>query len=144
MRVGFYQFAPEFGDIKYNVERAVDAISSLDADLIVLPELFNTGYQFTSKEEAEEFSEEIPSGYTTKILEELAVRKKIYIVAGVAENSDEKLYNSAIFLGPDGFIGVYRKTHLFYKEKLWFSPGDTGFKVWQTPVGNIGIMICFD
>ena len=46
--------------------------------------------------------------------------------------------------GPDGFIGVYRKTHLFYEEKLWFSSGNTGFKVWQTPIGNIGIMICFD
>jgi predicted amidohydrolase len=46
--------------------------------------------------------------------------------------------------GPDGFIGVYRKTHLFAEEKLWFSPGDTGFRVWQTPIGNIGIMVCFD
>ena len=46
--------------------------------------------------------------------------------------------------GPDGLIGVYRKTHLFYEEKLWFSSGDTGFKVWQTPIGNIGVMICFD
>ncbi|MEK6581475.1 MAG: nitrilase-related carbon-nitrogen hydrolase, partial [Nitrospirota bacterium] len=55
-----------------------------------------------------------------------------------------KLYNSAILTGPDGFMGVYRKTHLFYEEKLWFSAGDTGFKVWQTLIGNIGVMICFD
>ena len=46
--------------------------------------------------------------------------------------------------GPDGFMGVYRKTHLFYEEKLWFTAGDTGFKVWQTLIGNIGVMICFD
>lgn len=144
MKVGFYQSAPKFGDIKHNVQKAVDAIASVDADLIVLPELFNTGYQFISKEEAAELSEAIPSGFTTKTLVKLAMDKGIYIVAGLAENSNGSVYNSAILTGPDGFIGTYRKIHLFYEEKLWFSPGETGFKVWQTPVGNIGIMICFD
>ncbi|MBI4684159.1 MAG: acyltransferase [Nitrospirae bacterium] len=144
MKIGFYQFAPKFGEIKHNVQKAVDTIASVDADLIVLPELFNTGYQFISKEEVSELSETIPSGYTAKTLEKLAMDKGIHIVAGIAENSDGTIYNSAILTGPDGFIGVYRKTHLFYEEKLWFSQGDTGFKVWQTPVGNIGIMICFD
>lgn len=144
MKTGFYQFAPKFGDIKNNVQKAVDAIASADADLIVLPELFNTGYQFISKEEAAELSEEIPSGFTTKTLETLAMDKGIYIAAGLAESSNGVVYNSAILTGPDGFIGSYRKVHLFYEEKLWFSPGETGFKVWQTPVGNIGIMICFD
>lgn len=144
MKVGFYQFSPEFGNIKYNVQKAVDAITNADADLMVVPELFNTGYQFISKKEAAGLSEKVPSGYTTKTLKRLSAKKKIYIVAGIAENSEGELYNSAILTGPDGLIGIYRKTHLFYEEKLWFSPGDTGFKVWQTPIGNIGIMICFD
>lgn len=144
MKVGFYQFSPEFGNIKYNVQKAVDAITNADADLIVIPELFNTGYQFISKKEAAGLSEKVPSGYTTKTLKRLSAKKRIYIVAGIAENSEGELYNSAILTGPDGLIGIYRKTHLFYEEKLWFSPGATGFKVWQTPIGNIGIMICFD
>lgn len=144
MKVGFYQFSPEFGNVKYNVQKAVDAITNADADLIVVPELFNTGYQFISKKEAAGLSEKVPSGYTIKTLKRLSAKKKIYIVAGIAENSEGELYNSAILTGPDGLIGIYRKTHLFYEEKLWFSPGATGFKVWQTPIGNIGIMICFD
>jgi len=144
MKTGFYQFSPEFGEIKKNVKKTLDAIEAADVNLIVLPELFNTGYQFISKKETKELSEEIPSGYTTRALEEVARKKKIYIVAGISEESKGKLYNSAILTGPDGFMGVYRKTHLFYEEKLWFSAGDTGFKVWQTPIGNIGVMICFD
>ncbi len=144
MKVGFYQFAPEFGNVKFNVQKTVDAITAVDADLIVLPELFNTGYQFISRKEAISLSEKIPTGYTIKTLKKLSAKKNIYIVAGIAENSEGKLYNSAILTGPDGIIGIYRKTHLFYEEKLWFSPGDTGFKAWPTPIGNIGIMICFD
>ncbi|MBI5204569.1 MAG: acyltransferase [Nitrospirae bacterium] len=144
MKAGFYQFSPEFGEIKKNVKKTVGAIEAADVNLIVLPELFNTGYQFISKKETKELSEEIPSGYTTRALEGIARKKKIYIAAGISEKSKGKLYNSAILTGPDGFMGVYRKTHLFYEEKLWFTPGDTGFKVWQTPIGNIGVMICFD
>ena len=144
MKVGFYQFAPEFGNIKYNLQKVLDAAASVKTDLLVLPELFNTGYQFTSKEEAKSLSERIPSGDTTNALIKLSAKKKVYIAAGIAENNEGKIYNSAVLTGPDGFIGVYRKTHLFYEEKLWFSSGNTGFKVWQTPIGNIGIMICFD
>lgn len=144
MKVSFYQFSPEFGNIKHNLQKILDAVSSVEADLLVLPELFNTGYQFTSKEEAKSLSERIPSGDTANTLIKLSAKKKVYIAAGMAENNEGKIYNSAVLTGPDGLIGVYRKTHLFYEEKLWFSPGDTGFKVWQTPIGNIGIMICFD
>ena len=144
MKVGFYQFTPEFGDIKYNLQKVLDAAASVETDLLVLPELFNTGYQFTSEDEAKSLSEKIPSGFTTTALGKLSAKKKVYIAAGIAEYSEGKIYNSAVLTGPDGFIGVYRKTHLFYEEKLWFSSGDTGFKVWQTPIGNIGIMICFD
>ncbi|MDI6744427.1 MAG: nitrilase-related carbon-nitrogen hydrolase [Thermodesulfovibrionales bacterium] len=144
MKVSFYQFAPEFGNIKHNLRKAEDVIASAATDLIVLPELFNTGYQFISKKEVKSLSEKIPSGFTTSAIIKLSVKKNIHIVAGIAENNKGKTYNSAVLTGPDGLIGVYRKTHLFYEEKLWFSPGDMGFKVWQTPLGNIGIMICFD
>ncbi|MEK7742660.1 MAG: nitrilase-related carbon-nitrogen hydrolase, partial [Nitrospirota bacterium] len=52
MNAGFYQFAPEFGNIKHNLQKVLDAAASVKTDLLVLPELFNTGYQFTSREEA--------------------------------------------------------------------------------------------
>ena len=144
MKAAFFQFSPKFGDIVRNVEKTVQALASVTADLIVLPELFNTGYQFLSEEESKELSEEVPSGFTTRALIDLSVVKGSYVVAGLAERDGDRIYNSAVLTGPTGFVGLYRKTHLYSEEKLWFSPGDTGFRVWDTPLGRIGIMICFD
>jgi len=144
MKAGFIQTNPAFGDIPSNVERTAELMSPMHADLVVLPELFNTGYQFISKEETVELSEEIPSGFTTQQLITLSKKLRVYIVAGIAERAGEECYNSAVLTGPEGFLGVYRKTHLFFDEKLWFTPGNTGFRVWRTPIGAIGIMVCFD
>ncbi len=144
MKAGFYQFNPAFGKKEENLKKVFSAITDADADLLVLPEFFATGYQFVSQEEVSELSESIPNGDTTERLSELSRQKGIYLVAGLPERDGDRFFNSAVLSGPDGFIGVYRKTHLFFEEKLYFSPGDTGFKVWDTKVGRIGIMICFD
>lgn len=144
MKAGFYQFNPAFGKKEENLNKVLSAITDTDADLLVLPEFFATGYQFVSQEEVSELSESIPNGDTTERLSELSRQKGIYIVAGLPERDGGRFFNSAVLSGPDGFIGVYRKTHLFFEEKLYFSPGDTGFKVWDTKAGRIGIMICFD
>ncbi len=145
MKVGYYQINTIFGEKKQNLEKVVSSISHIEADLIVLPEFFATGYQFIDKKEVDSLAEPVPDGETTRVLEEISRGKSIFIVAGLPEKStDGRFYNSAIFTGPDGFIGVYRKSHLFFEEKLFFSPGDTGFKVWQTDIGRVGIMICFD
>jgi len=144
MKAGFYQFNPTFGEKEENLKKVLSAITDADADLIVLPEFFATGYQFVSREEVSGLSEPIPNGYTTERLLELSRHKGIYLVAGLPERDGDRFFNSAVLSGPDGFIGVYRKTHLFFEEKLYFSPGNTGFKVWDTKVGRIGIMICFD
>ncbi len=144
MKAGFFQFAPVFGDVSGNIENVVCALADTRVDLLVLPELFNTGYQFVSKEEVSGLSEEVPSGFTTQRLIGLSRENNVHIVAGLAERSGGVFFNSAVLTGPGGFIGSYRKTHLFFEENLWFSPGDSGFGVWETPIGNIGIMICFD
>jgi len=144
MRVGFFQFSPVFGEIKRNTEYVIERLSQAEADLIVLPELFNTGYQFVSKEEAVALSEEIPSGSTSVLLSEFCRDKGLYLVAGMAERSGNKIYNSAALFGPGGHIGTYRKTHLFYEEKLWFEPGDTGFLVFDVGEVRLGLMVCFD
>jgi predicted amidohydrolase len=144
MKAGFYQFNPAFGKKEENLKKVLSAITDADADLLVLPEFFATGYQFVSQEEVSGLSESIPNGDTTERLSELSRQKGIYLVAGLPERDGDRFFNSAVLTGPDGFIGVYRKTHLFFEEKLYFSPGDTGFKVWDTKVGRIGIMICFD
>ena len=144
MRVGLYQSNPAFGDIKGNVVDAIEALSRASMDLVVLPELFNTGYQFISKEELASLAEEIPDGFTCKSMIDLARQKKMHIVFGMPERSSDRLYNSAVLVGPNGFIGYYRKTHLFFEEKLLFDPGDTGFQVWDMGKARIGLMICFD
>src|SRR3989337_3472337 len=144
MKAGFYQFSPAFGNKDGNLKKVMSAVKDADLDLLVLPEFFATGYQFVSKDEAAELSEQIPEGHTTKFLSELSRQKGLYIVAGLPEKDGDRFFNSAVFIGPDGFIGVYRKTHLFFEEKLFFSPGNTGFKVWDTEIGRVGIMICFD
>ncbi|UCG77493.1 MAG: acyltransferase [Nitrospirota bacterium] len=144
MKAGFYQFGPVFGDTGANLDKALNALSSEEYDLIVLPELFTTGYQFTSEEEVSYLSEKVPDGPTTASLARLSVEKGCYIVYGIAEKDGEQIFNSAVICGPDGYMGTYRKTHLFFEETLWFSPGNSGFKVWDTEIGRIGIMVCFD
>ena len=144
MKVGLFQFAPQFGETEYNVSKAVNHILKEDVDLMVLPELFNTGYLFASAEEALVMAEPIPEGYTTKELTKAARKAGTFIVAGLAEREADKCYNSAVLVGPDGFIGRYRKVHLFDKEKFWFTPGNLSFPVFNMGRNKIGTMICFD
>lgn len=144
VRTGFYQFNPVFGKKEENLQKVIQALQGTDNALVVLPELFATGYQFVSKEEVENLSEKVPDGPTTKALMEVAKRKDLYIVGGIAEEADGRIFNSAVFVGPEGFIGVYRKTHLFFEEKLYFEQGNTGFRVFETDIARVGIMVCFD
>jgi predicted amidohydrolase len=144
MRVGFYQFNPRFGRIDENVGRALNRVERAEADLIILPELFSTGYQFVSRREAADLSEEVPSGRTTRRLSELARDRGIWVVAGLAERKGKAVYNSAVLVGPRGYAGTYRKVHLFDEEKKWFRPGNLGFRVFRAGSLRLGIMICFD
>jgi len=144
MKIGVYQNNPEFGQVDKNVLLAVMELNAADADLVVLPELFSTGYQFVSREEALDLAEEIPGGPTCATLHDIARSKNMHLVFGIAEKAGDKVFNSAAVIGPDGFIGVYRKSHLFFEEKTIFDPGDTGFKVFDIGIARLGVMICFD
>ncbi|HPJ97430.1 MAG TPA: nitrilase-related carbon-nitrogen hydrolase [Syntrophales bacterium] len=144
MKVGFIQFEPYFGRVDRNLERAEALIRQSDAEVLVLPECFNTGYLFLSKEEVWDLSEEVPGGKTSKLLFDLAGQRNQHIVAGLVERADNRLFNAAVIVSPKGFLGVYRKIHLFSEEKLWFTPGDLPFPVYDIGIGKIGVMICFD
>lgn len=144
MKAAFIQFNPVFGEVKDNIKKAVKLIKMTEADIIVLPELFNTGYLIVSKEEAFDLAEPLPGGKTTEALSVVAREKKAHIVAGLIERQDENLFNSAVVISPSGYLGKYRKIHLFNEEKLWFQPGDMGFNVFDIGICKIGIMICFD
>jgi predicted amidohydrolase len=144
MKVGFIQFAPVFGDVGCNLDRAAKLIRRCAADLIVLPELFNTGYLFTSRNEVQELAEEIPAGRTTEALCQLARAGQIHIAAGLAERNGDRLFNASVLVGPSGYMSTYRKIHLYAEETLWFDPGDRDFAVHDIGGCRVGLMICFD
>lgn len=145
MKAGFVQFEVSFGQKERNLKKVAQLIAEADmADLWVLPELFNTGYLFTSPDELDRLAETIPDGVTAQFLLSLAQQFNTHIVAGMAEKVGRHFYNSAVLINPAGFQGLYRKIHLFEREKFWFKPGNLPFQVWDIGVAKVGMMICFD
>ncbi len=143
-RVGFIQNNPVFGEIESNLAKVESLFSSNSADLIVLPELFSTGYHFLNREEALTLGESIPEGPTTQALIRICKQNQTSIIAGIAEQDGDSAYNSAVIIGPDGYLGKYRKTHLFDTEKNYFDPGGLPLSVFDIGSVRIGVMICFD
>jgi len=144
MKVGYVQLKTLFGEKQSNFDKVSDLLKEVEEmDLIVLPELFATGYTFTSIEEVESLSED-KDGETSQFLQKIATRMGAVIVGGFVEKFENKLYNSAMMVSKDGVIDIYRKIHLFNKEKKWFSPGNTKLKVNSIKGTKVGIMICFD
>ncbi len=142
-RISFIQTVPMFGEVERNLER-VEELFPRDSDLVVLPELFNTGYLFLNREELLKLAEPA-DGRTYKFLAKLSEEHGTSIVAGFPERSGDKVYNSAMVIDETGaLVGVYRKTHLFGKEKMLFEPGDVGFKVFSLSGMKVGVLICFD
>ncbi|APA88630.1 nitrilase family protein [Paraburkholderia sprentiae WSM5005] len=141
------QMQPQVGAKRDNVARAlryIETAASEGASLVVLPELANSGYVFKDRDEAFSLAEALPDGETAQIFAATAQRLGIHLVAGIAERAGRRLYNSAILTGPSGHIGTYRKLHLWNNEHLFFEPGDRGVPVFDTPVGRIAIVICYD
>ncbi len=142
MRVSVVQNDPVFGATKINTQAAIGHMESSPADLHVLPELFAIGYNFVNAEETSSLAEDL-TGPTYQTIAAFCKRAKSHVVYGFAERAD-KIYNSAAVVGPQGLVGVYRKVHLYYRETLFFAPGNLGFPVFDLPFGKIGVMICFD
>jgi len=144
MKAGFIQFTPVLGDIEQNILKICKLVDRTDANLIVLPELCNTGYHFASRQEIETLAEGIPCGKTTEALCRLAKTRGAYIIAGLIEKSGDQCYNASVLVGPAGYIATYRKIHLFFEETLWFDPGDREPAVHDIGICRVGLMICFD
>ena len=119
MKIGYVQNDPVFGDKEQNFKQVKGLLSNKKADLIVLPELFATGYAFQSNEEANNLAEGLESD-TKNFLTEISESTGSTIIAGFAEKEGNSLYNSSMMVKGNEIIGVYRKIHLYYKEKLWF------------------------
>jgi len=144
MRVGYYQYHPEFGAPKRNLEKVIDSLDGVDADIIVLPELAFTGYFFEDRDELHELAEDVSESIIVEGLTRLCKNNKYYLVVGFAELCKGRLYNTALLIGPSGLLHLYRKLHLFNTEKEYFNPGDTPLKTIEIRGAKIGVMICFD
>ncbi|HAS04356.1 MAG TPA: carbon-nitrogen hydrolase family protein [Dehalococcoidia bacterium] len=128
----------------YNIISKIITASEEGAQLIVFPECALSGYLFTSLDEALPYMENVPGPFTNE-LNKYAKKLNVYIIAGLLEKEGDKHFNTAVLIGPDGLIGKYRKIHLpFLGIDRFIDKGDREFKVYNTPIGNIGIHICYD
>jgi len=144
MKIALFQNSPVFGEIEQNLKDVSEAVKNEDFDILVLPELFATGYQFKNRDEALSLADESGSGLTFNRIQQLAIQKNALIIYGFPERKGEKLFNSAMAVNPNGNSFLYQKTHLFDTEKNIFNPGETGFSVFEYKEAKIGMMICFD
>ena len=135
---------PRVGESEANRERVRTAVlAAPEADLLVLPELANSGYHFESQGQSAQLAEPVDGPFVA-LLRELARARNLTLVSGLAERDGSTLYNSAVLVRPDGSTELYRKLHLFLNEKDHFAPGNLGLPVFQVGAARIGLLICFD
>jgi N-carbamoylputrescine amidase len=145
MRVACAQYDIRDGDRDHNLKRSlhfIERAAADGADLVVLPELANSGCGLGSREPEGVLAEEIPGGPTVRGWREAAEASGVCVVGGLLEREGDVLRNSAIILDP-GLVGRYRKTHLWDREKLLYEPGRE-LPVFDTVLGRIGLLICYD
>jgi len=142
------QFEPTLFDKEGNIARLIDLVAQAaraGVRLIVTPEMGISGYCMFDETEALSVAETVP-GPATDRFSGLAAEHDCYIVIGMPEleESTGLLYNSAVLVGPQGVVGVHRKTHGYISEPKWAAPGNNGHQVFETPIGTIAMLICMD
>ncbi len=145
IKAGFLQFEPVLGDPEENISRIAGLLGKAkNADLVVIPELANSGYNFESKQQAIQLAESIDDSRYIKFLTEEARKLNLFIVSGFHEIEENLLYNTSVLIGSNGLIGKYRKIHLFMNEFDFFEKGNLGLPVFDIGICKIGMLICFD
>ncbi len=145
IKTGYIQFHPVLGEIDGNIQRINPFIDQTkDADLIVLPELISTGYNFESRHYALNCAEEINNSRFVEFLISKSKEHNAYIVAGINEKNGDELFNTSVLIGPNGYLGKYQKIHLFMNEKDIFKTGSVGVPVFDVEFGKLSMLICFD
>ena len=147
MKIAICQVSPTIGNLEENRLKLAAAISEAagqGAQIVLLPELSNTGYSFTDKNELDKYAES-PEGQTLTSWIQLAKRFSIGIVGGFAEKGENgNVYNSAAVVDSSGLRVVYRKAHLWGNEKLYFTPGDGQAPIVDLQGCLVGLMVCYD
>ena len=143
------QTGPKLGNKERNLKQISEQASKArkkNVDLLIFPELHLTGY--TMRDEVSHLAESIP-GPSTRKVETLAREHDVHIVFGMPEESEVKgvIHNTAVFVGPKGLVGRYRKIHLpthsVFEERRYYRPGQEA-SVFRTDIGIIGLNICYD
>lgn len=146
LRLAVGQMEPRLTDAKESLSRVkvlLEDASDNSVDVLVLPELCNSGYVFQNKDEADAAAEEIPQGPMSSELLEWSKEGRM-VVAGICEKTDKGLYNSAGIFVDGEHITTYRKIQLFLDERSWFLPGEEEPPVVEFNGNRFGVMICFD
>lgn len=146
LRLAVVQFSAQFGETEANIASLEALLEPVEADIIVLPELCTTGYFFQSRDEAAQYAETV-DGPSCNLFRRTAAAKNAVVVGGFAERAGAQIFNSCALIAPeDAEVQVYRKIHLFYREKFAFDVGDKPwFNVYNAARDvNIGMMVCYD
>ena len=155
-RIAVIQMAAPWGlpdPMRERTFRLLHEAAARGATLAVLPELCTISYDFHARGDIDPRAESL-DGPSVIGWAAIARETGMHIVAGFPERAaderpaggrvGDRLYNSAVVIGPAGVIGTYRKAHLYHFERDIFTPGDGGFQVWDTPPGRVGVLICYD
>ena len=143
------QTGPKLGNKERNLKQISEQASKArrkNVDLLIFPELHLTGY--TMRDEVSHLAEPIP-GPSTRKVETIAREHRVHVIFGMPEESEVKgvIHNTAVFVGPKGLIGKYRKIHLpthsVFEERRYYRPGQEA-SVFRTDIGIIGLNICYD
>jgi 5-aminopentanamidase len=147
IKIACVQMDCSLGEVVANRQRIVmqtRAAASAGAELVIFPECALTGYCFDSLAEAAQVAEPL-AGPTAEIIAAVCAETGAHVVTGFIECAGEQCYNAAMFVGPQGLIGGYRKVHLPYLGvDRFLTPGDRPFHVFDLPWGRIGVLICYD
>jgi predicted amidohydrolase len=144
MRVGYYQSDVVPGDRRANLDRMAAALSGASFDLLVLAELFATGYGFADRSAVAAQAEAVPAGPTTGALVDIARSKHAFIVGSLVEADSDRSYNTAVIAGPHGFVGRHRKVHLPDIERRCFDRGHDDGAIFDLDGVRVGLVICFE
>jgi 5-aminopentanamidase len=147
IKIAAAQIDPKITANKENLEKILNYIRAAaqnGARLIAFPECAISGYVFSSRDEAIPYMESVP-GPSTREIADCCKITNTYVVTGLLEIDGKRCFNTAILIGPEGLIGKYRKIHLPYLGiDRYLDHGDRPFEVYPTPIGNIGLHICYD
>ncbi len=145
IKAGYIQYHPVFGNIDKNIDRLDSFLDEAkNADLIVLPELVSTGYNFSTRAEALACAEDLKSSRFLEFLHAKAKQHNTFIFSGINEKVKDKLFNTTVLVGQNGYVGKYQKIHLFMNEKDIFETGAAGLPVFDLGFAKVAMLICFD